>query len=203
MNADGSANAPFGWPCQGVIAFEDVTLKYRDHLAPALIGLNFESEPCERVGIVGRTGAGKSSIVAALMRVAPLQRGTLKIDCVDIATLPLQVLRNRVALVPQQPFLFNGTIRENMDPRGLHLDSKIWNAINSCLATPLVQSLGGLNAQLEEGGRNLSAGQRQMLCMARALLKNSKVSDFWLIFKKNIFYFIKKLRESNFFIKDF
>lgn len=74
----------------------------------------------------------------ALVRVAPLSHGHITIDCVDIATLPLKVLRSRIALVPQEPFIFAGTIRENMDPHGLHLDSSIWNVINQCLATPLV-----------------------------------------------------------------
>lgn len=107
--------------------------------------------------------------------MAPLSEGRITIDCVDIATLPLNTLRSRIALVPQEPFLFAGTIRENMDPLGLHLDSSIWNAINQCLATPLVQSLGGLNGELAAGGSNLSNGQKQLLCLSRALLKNSKV----------------------------
>lgn len=166
---------PFGWPCQGVVEYKNASLKYREHLAPAIIDICLEASPCERIGIVGRTGSGKSSMLAALTRIAPLCQGSLTIDCVNIATLPLNILRNNIALVPQQSFLFTGTIRENMDPRGLHPDSKIWSAINKCLATPLVQSLGGLNGQLEVGGSNLSAGQKQLLCLARALLKNSKV----------------------------
>lgn len=144
----------------------------------ALSGLEFRTSSCERIGIVGRTGAGKSSVLAALLRVAPLYRGRICIDGVDIATLPLTTLRSRIAIVPQEPFLFSGTIRENMDPRSLHLDSEIWNSISNCLATPLVQSLGGLSAQLEAGGSNLSAGQKQLLCLSRALLKRSKVSTF-------------------------
>lgn len=157
-----------------------------------------ETSSCERVGIVGRTGAGKSSILSgndfsiqknsilqletikrkhfpALVRVAPLSQGRITIDCVDIATLPLNVLRSRIALVPQEPFIFAGTVRENLDPNALHLDSSIWNVINQCLATPLVQQLGGLNGELTSGGSNLSNGQKQLLCLARALLKNSKV----------------------------
>lgn len=149
---------------------------FREHLSAALIGIDLETAACERIGVVGRTGAGKSSLLAAMARIEPISSGTIKIDCVDIGTLPIDVLRNRIAFVPQEPFLFSGTIRENMDPRGLHLDSQIWSAINKCLATPLVQSLGGLDGQLEYGGSNLSSGQRQLLCMARALLKNSKVS---------------------------
>ncbi|KAJ6648254.1 ATP-binding cassette sub-family C member 10 [Pseudolycoriella hygida] len=175
VSADGSVNPPFGWPCQGVISFKDVSLKYRDHLLPSLVDISLETSACERLGIVGRTGAGKSSILSALMRVAPLSAGRITIDCVDIATLPLNVLRNRIALVPQEPLIFAGTIRENLDPSGLHLDSSIWNAINQCLATPLVQSLGGLSAELASGGSNLSSGQKQLLCLARAFLKNSKI----------------------------
>lgn len=133
------------------------------------------------MGIVGRTGAGKTSVLSALLRVVPLYRGRISIDGVDIATLPLSKLRSRIALVPQEPFLFSGTVRENLDPRSLHLDSEIWNAIGNCLATPFVQSLGGLTARLDIGGSNLSVGQKQLLCLSRALLKRSKVSGDWLV----------------------
>lgn len=149
---------------------------FRPHLPPSLVDINFETTSCERIGIVGRTGAGKSSLVAAIARIEPLWHGHIKIDQVDISTLPLNAIRNRIAFVPQEPFLFAGTIRSNMDPRGLHLDSQIWSAINKCLAAPLVQSLGGLDAQIDSSGTNLSSGQKQLLCLARALLKNSKVS---------------------------
>lgn len=149
-----------------------------DHLPESLCNVDFQTTPCERIGIVGRTGAGKSSILASLLRVVPLYRGRITIDTADIATLPLHVMRSRIAIVPQEPFLFSGTIRENLDPRALHLDSEIWSAINNCLATPLVQVLGGLNGRLDVGGSNLSAGQKQLLCLSRALLRKSKVPPF-------------------------
>ncbi|EDS42543.1 multidrug resistance-associated protein [Culex quinquefasciatus] len=174
-NADGSADPPFGWPYQGVVQFENVFLRYREHLACALKGFTLHITSCERIGVVGRTGAGKSSVLASMLRVAPLDQGSVTIDNVNIATLPLDVLRSRVAVVSQDAFLFNGTIRENLDPRGLHLDSEIWEAITCCLASPLVQALGGLNAKLDPSGSNLSAGQRQLLCLTRALLKKSKI----------------------------
>lgn len=155
-----------------------------EHLPPSLTEITFETTSCERIGFVGRTGAGKSSIFAALYRVAPLIHGSVKIDFVDIATMPLHTLRSRIAFVPQQPFLFSGTIRENMDPRGLHLDSNIWGALNTCRAAPLVQSLGGLNGQVNINGSNLSAGQKQLICLARVFLKNSKVNRF--CFEKRI-----------------
>ncbi|XP_031634883.1 multidrug resistance-associated protein 7 [Contarinia nasturtii] len=175
MNAEGSRDAPFGWPCQGVVKFENVSFKYRPYLQPSLRNINFQTSSCERIGVVGRTGAGKSSLMAALLRVAPLHNGHITVDTVDIATLKLSVLRSRISLVPQNSFLFSGTIRDNLDPRGLHLDSDIWNSIQRCLATPLVQSLGGLNANLDVNGSNISAGQKQLLCLARALLRKSKV----------------------------
>lgn len=178
-NADGIADAPFSWPHQGVIKFQNVFMSYRQNLIPALNGISFETASYERVGIVGRTGAGKSSIINALLRTSDSMRGDIIIDNVDIATLPLSVLRSRVAIVPQEPFLFSGTVRDNLDPRSLHLDSEIWNAITHCLTSPLVQSLGGLSGRIETGGSNLSAGQKQLLCLTRALLKSAKVNLYY------------------------
>ncbi|XP_067624566.1 ATP-binding cassette sub-family C member 10 [Eurosta solidaginis] len=175
-NTEGTCEPPFGWPSQGVLKFKNVELRYRDNLAVTLHNINFHTEAFERVGIVGRTGAGKSTMVAALMRVAPLTRGEITLDCVNVKTLALKVLRERLGIIPQEPFLFEGTVRENLDPRRTHYDSEIWHALASChAATQLVQSLGGLDGRIEKGGINLSAGQRQLMCLARGLLKNAKV----------------------------
>lgn len=175
-NIEGTQDAPFSWPHQGVIKFRKVYMSYRENLVPALNGISFETESYERVGIVGRTGAGKSSIINALLRVSEMVRGKILIDNVDIQTIPLYELRNRIAIVSQEPFLFNGTVRENLDPRKCYLDSEIWNAISHCLTSPLVQSLGGLDGHIESCGTNLSAGQKQLLCLTRALLRSAKVS---------------------------
>lgn len=176
-NADGTSDAPFAWPHQGVIKFRNVFMSYRENLIPALNGISFETAAYERIGIVGRTGAGKSSIVNALLRASGSMRGEIIIDNVNIDSLALSVLRSRVAIVPQEPFLFAGTVRDNLDPRSLHLDSEIWNAISHCLTSPLVQALGGLSGRIDTGGSNLSAGQKQLLCLTRALLKSAKVIE--------------------------
>jgi ATP-binding cassette, subfamily C (CFTR/MRP), member 10 len=175
-NAEGSNDPPFGWPSAGIVQFNDLSMSYRDNLAPVLRNVTLKIDPCERIAIVGRTGAGKTSMLAALLRVSShIKRGEVAIDCINIATLPLKSIRSRIAVVDQHPFLFTGSIRDNLDPRGLHLDSEIWKALNSCLASVVVQSLGGLNANLTSAGENLSSGQKQLFCLARALLKNSKI----------------------------
>uniref|UniRef100_A0A182QDF7 Multidrug resistance-associated protein 7 n=1 Tax=Anopheles farauti TaxID=69004 RepID=A0A182QDF7_9DIPT len=175
VNADGSADPPFGWPSQGVVAFDNVHMRYREHLAYSIKAININVKPCERISIIGRTGSGKTSVLASMLRVAPLDKGTITVDFVNIATLPLDVLRSRIALISQDPFLFKGTVRENLDPRAVHVDCEIWEAITCCLASPLVQALGGLDATLDVNGSNLSAGQKQLLSLTRALLKKSKI----------------------------
>lgn len=111
-----------------------------------------------------------------MLRVAPVQRGNIYIDEIDIATLPIKKLREQIAVVPQDPFLFSATVRENIDPTGIYLDSQIWDCVGKCLATPLIQSMGGLGAYIDAGGTNLSSGQKQLLCLSRALLKRRMVS---------------------------
>ena len=140
----------------------------------------FQTASYERIGICGRTGAGKSSIINAILRVSNLTRGQILIDSVDIKTLPLSVLRSRVAIISQEPFLFEGTVRDNIDPRGIFLDSEIFNAISHSMTTLLIQSLGGLYGKIESCGSNLSCGQRQLLCLTRALLRSAKVILLYL-----------------------
>lgn len=166
---------PFGWPNQGVITFTNVVLKHREYLTPALKGVSFETRPMEKIGIAGRTGAGKSSIIAALFRLAELTSGSICIDSVNIQRISLATLRSRMFCIPQDPFLFSGTIRDNLDPLGEFRDNEIWSALNKVNLVVVVNKLGGLDKKVDNGGVNFSVGQKQLICLARAILHNAKI----------------------------
>ncbi|XP_063242885.1 ATP-binding cassette sub-family C member 10 [Bacillus rossius redtenbacheri] len=166
---------PYGWPGQGVVTFHEVVLKYRDHLVPSLRCVSFETRPAEKIGVVGRTGAGKSSLLAALFRLCEVDSGEIYIDTVNISHLSLTALRSRLAIIPQEPFLFSGSVRDNVDPLGESRDAELWDALTRCQAAAAVRRLGGLGAAVGPGGARLSAGQRQLLCLARAVLRNAKI----------------------------
>ncbi|XP_029032393.1 ATP-binding cassette sub-family C member 10 [Osmia bicornis bicornis] len=168
-------NPPYAWPSQGVVEFKEVVLKYREHLVPSLNGVSFVTRPAEKIGIVGRTGAGKSSLFASLFRMTEITSGSVLIDNVNIQTLQLHALRSRLAIIPQNPFLFSGTVRENLDPLNQYPDLHIYKALERCKVHTLVYRLGGLGAALDESGSNLSAGQRQLFCLVRAVLHNAKI----------------------------
>ena len=212
------------WPSQGAIQFMNYTTRYRPDLEPVLKGLTFSVQPGERVGIVGRTGAGKSSLALALFRGLEAVEGKIVIDDVDIGLIGLQDLRQAITIVPQDPTLFTGTVRSNLDPFSLFTDEEIFatlrrvqligvpiSAAGSSLATPVVPNLPtppesppsskndsdddsdndlakkmtntrentnvftNLSSPIAESGSNLSQGQRQLLCLARALLKAPRV----------------------------
>ena len=141
----------------------------------ALKDLSFETKGREKVGMVGRTGSGKSSVFQVLFRTADMVSGEVTIDGVNINLLNLSELRNILTIIPQQPFLFKGTVKENVDPLTKHSNQQIWDVLRKSHLTPAVDRLGGLDGAIEEGGRNLSVGQRQLLCLARAILSSAKV----------------------------
>ncbi|KAK7325305.1 hypothetical protein VNO77_29465 [Canavalia gladiata] len=163
------------WPSQGVIEFQNVTLKYMPSLPAALCNLSFRIAGGTQVGIIGRTGAGKSSVLNALFRLTPICTGSITIDGVDIRSIPVSELRTHLAIVPQSPFLFEGSLRDNLDPFKMNDDLKIWNALEKCHVKEEVEVAGGLDIHVKEAGMSFSVGQRQLLCLARALLKSSKV----------------------------
>ncbi|KAK9088503.1 hypothetical protein Scep_027585 [Stephania cephalantha] len=171
-----SCRPPPAWPALGSIKFEDVVLRYRPELPPVLHGLSFAVSPSEKVGIVGRTGAGKSSMLNALFRIVELERGRILIDEYDIAKFGLTDLRKVLGIIPQSPILFSGTIRFNLDPFDEHNDADLWEALERAhLKDAIRRNSMGLDAEVSEAGENFSVGQRQLLSLARALLRRSKI----------------------------
>jgi ATP-binding cassette, subfamily C (CFTR/MRP), member 1 len=186
-------DVPTNWPDKGEIVFKEVDMRYRAGLPLVLRGMSLHVAPGERIGIVGRTGAGKSSIMSTLFRMTELSGGSITIDSIDVGKVGLADLRSRMSIIPQDPTLFRGTIRTNLDPFGEHNDLELWRALR---AADLVDSdsiqtaetikeqptIDGesksrihLDSLVEEEGLNFSLGQRQMMALARALVRGSTI----------------------------
>ena len=200
----GGQDAPAAWPTKGELEVHDLVVSYAPDLPPVLKGLSFNVSQNQRVGVVGRTGAGKSSLTLALFRFLEARSGSIYIDGIDISNIKLYDLRSRLAIIPQDPVLFSGTIRSNLDPFDQHTDHELREALmrvhlissGSTVAsgsatpvppTPTTTSSGAatgsenrnifrsLTSKISEGGLNLSQGQRQLLCLARAIVSRPKI----------------------------
>ena len=177
--ADRDGGGAAKWPASGALKVTDLRMRYRKDTELVLRGVSFSVESGQRIGVVGRTGAGKSSLMLALLRLVEPERhqkhGPIEWAGVDTTTLDLTTLRQAVGIIPQTPTLFSGTIRSNLDPFGQCDDAQLWDALEKCELKPAVEMMGGLDAKVAEYGENMSQGQRQLLCLGRALLKDCKL----------------------------
>ncbi|WVF66753.1 hypothetical protein IAT40_001495 [Kwoniella sp. CBS 6097] len=177
------------WPSRGAIKFEDAVMSYREGLPPVLKGLSMDIRGGEKIGIIGRTGAGKTSITVALFRLVELTSGRIIIDGLDISQLGLNTLRSKIAIIPQDPVLFSGTLRTNLDPFGVYDDARLYDALKRACVLDARKGSGSedsgteaksrdrlsLDSAIEEEGLNLSVGERSLVSLARALVKDSQI----------------------------
>nr|KAJ3422462.1 Multidrug resistance-associated protein 1 [Polyrhizophydium stewartii] len=165
------------WPTAGAVAISSLEIRYPSRPDHAVIqDLSLDIQPGEKVGVVGRTGSGKSTLMTALFRIMEASKGSIAIDGIDIASLGLKTLRSRLQIIPQDPVLFRGTVRSNLDFASKYSDDELWAALGLVGLKDFVGSLDGkLDAAIEENGANLSMGQRQLMCLCKAILAKPKV----------------------------
>ncbi|CAE7651007.1 Abcc1 [Symbiodinium microadriaticum] len=169
------------WPSRGSIQVDKVVMRYREGLPVVLNGICLEIKAGERVGIVGRTGCGKSSFLSTLLRLVELESGSITVDDVDISQIGLHDLRSKVAMIPQDPAILTGSVRFNLDPFGAKSDEELWQVLEKSQLKPRIESAGGLDSKVEEGGGNYSVGELQLLCLARALLRRQETGGLLLL----------------------
>eukprot|EP01015_Nassula_variabilis_P026263 TRINITY_DN5228_c0_g1_i4.p1 TRINITY_DN5228_c0_g1~~TRINITY_DN5228_c0_g1_i4.p1 ORF type:complete len:332 (+),score=24.68 TRINITY_DN5228_c0_g1_i4:66-1061(+) len=168
-------NFSLRWPEKGNISFKDLSLRYRPGLPLVLKNLTLSVLGGQKIGIVGRTGAGKSSIILSLLRIVEPESGYIEIDDVNTSEIGLRDLRSNITIIPQDSYIFEGTLKQNLDPLGQFSDMQLWDALDRVNLKDQFINKGGLTCFLSENGESLSVGEKQLLCIARAILKKSRI----------------------------
>ncbi|XP_061342019.1 ABC transporter C family member 10-like [Gastrolobium bilobum] len=167
---------PVNWPFAGKVEIHDLQIRYRPDTPLVLRGITCTFEGGHKIGVVGRTGSGKSTLIGALFRLVEPAGGRIIVDGIDISSIGLHDLRSRIGIIPQDPTLFNGTVRFNLDPLSQHSDQEIWEVLGKCQLREVVEEKeGGLDSSVVEAGANWSMGQQQLFCLGRALLRRSRI----------------------------
>ncbi|XP_024641719.1 ABC transporter C family member 10 isoform X2 [Medicago truncatula] len=166
---------PVNWPAAGKVEIHDLQIRYRPTGPLVLHGINCTFEGGHKIGIVGRTGSGKSTLIGALFRLVEPEGGRIIIDGINISSIGLHDLRSSLSIIPQDPTLFIGTVRYNLDPLSQHSDQEIWEVLQKCHLREIVKDKEGLDSSVVEDGSNWSIGQKQLFCLGRAILRRSRI----------------------------